>query len=117
MLNLTALSESNVAAIASWVTDLLIRREQHGFFIKSRVEVPIRPLTIEGSDQTYPGFPALTQVLGDAYGLDRATAVALLQKVALSFPQDFAWVPEIVCVPVYDPTTRKPILDANGVPV
>jgi len=117
MLSLTTLSESGLHALASWVTDLLVQREKHGYYVKSRVETPIRPLTIEGTQETFPGFPALTAIVGDAYGCDRATAVALLQKIALSCPDQFGWSQEIVSVPVYDPSTRKPILDANGAPV
>ena len=117
MLSLASLTDVHLQALATWVSDLLVQRAKHGFFIKSRVETPIRPLQLEGTDQTYPGFPALTAILGDAYGIDRATAVALLQKVALTFPDQFGWTEEIASVPVYDRTTRQPIVDASGTPV
>ena len=117
MLSLTTLSESGLHALASWVTDLLVQREKHGYYVKSRVETPIRPLTIEGTQETFPGFPALTAIVGDAYGCDRATAVALLQKVALTFPDQFGWTEDIASVPVYDRTTRQPIVDASGTTV
>ena len=71
MLSLTTLSESGLHALASWVTDLLVQREKHGYYVKSRVETPIRPLKLEGSDQTYPGVPNLMAILGDAYGIKR----------------------------------------------
>ena len=117
MLTITTLSDSGLQALASWVTDLLVARERHGFYIKSRVETPIRPLQPEGSQEAFPGFPALTALIGDAYGVDRTTAVALLQKIALTFPEQFGWTEEVATVPVYDPITRKPITDAEGRPV
>jgi hypothetical protein len=117
MLNVTTITDGHLSALACWITDLLIQREKHGYYVKSRVETPIRPLQIDGSDETFPGFPALTAIIGDAYGCDRATAVALLQRVALTHAQEFGWTEEVVTVPVYDPATRKPILDATGAPV
>jgi hypothetical protein len=114
MLSLTTLSESGLHALASWVTDLLVAREKRGYYVKSRVETPIRPLTVEGTQETFPGFPALTAIVGDAYGCDRATAVALLQKIALTFPEQFGWAEEVASVPCYDANTRQPIVDATG---
>jgi hypothetical protein len=67
MLRLTTLSESGLHALASWVTDLLVQREKHGYDVKSRVETPIRPLTIEGTQETFPGIPALAATIGDAW--------------------------------------------------
>ena len=117
MLTLSTIADGSLQSLASWVTDLLVQREKHGFFVKSRVETPIRPLALDGTDRTFPGFPALTAIIGDAYGCDRQTAVGLLQKVALRFPEQFGWTEEVAQIPVYDPTTRKPLTDATGTPV
>ena len=71
MLSVASLTDVHLHALAAWVSDLLVQRAKHGFFIKSRVETPIRPLKLEGSDQTYPGVPNLMAILGDAYGIKR----------------------------------------------
>jgi hypothetical protein len=43
MLSLTTLSESGLHALASWITDLLVQREKHGYYVKSPMRRRRRP--------------------------------------------------------------------------